>query len=152
MEAIMTAVAELTGAESIAWNLADLYAGTEDPALARDLDVCDARAEAFNTAYRGKVATFDAAALLTATQEYETITELAVKVGSFAQLQWTTNTNEPKYGALLQKLTERGAKIEQKLLFFMLEWIEVPDERAVQLIGDPALAHYRHFFEAERRY
>lgn len=148
----MTAVAELTGAESVAWNLADLYAGADDPNLAQDLDVCDARAEAFNTAYRGKVATLDAGALLTATQEYEAITELAVKLGSFAQLQWTTNTNEPKYGALLQKLTERGAKIEQKLLFFILEWIEVPDERAAQLIGDPALAHYRHFFEAERRY
>ncbi len=148
----MTAVAEMTGAESVAWNLADLYAGADDPALVRDLDVCDARAEAFNVAYRGKVASLDATALLRAVEEYEAITELAVKLGSFAQLQWTTNTNDPKYGALLQKLTERGSKIEQKLIFFMLEWIEVPDERAAELIAEPALAHYRHFLEAERRY
>ncbi|MHB8628578.1 MAG: M3 family oligoendopeptidase [Aggregatilineales bacterium] len=148
----MTAVAEMTGAESVAWNLADLYVGADDPALARDLDACDARAEAFNGAYRGKVAMLDAATLLRAVEEYEAISELAVKLGSFAQLQWTTNTNEPKYGALLQKLTERGSKIEQKLIFFMLEWIEVPDDRATQLIADPTLAHYRHFLEAERRY
>ena len=145
-------VSELTGAEAIAWNLGDLYAGTHDPDLTRDLDACDTRAEAFSAAYRGKIGTLDAATLLVALQEYEAITELISKIGSFAHLQWSTNTNEPTYGALLQKITERSSKIAQAMLFFGLEWIAVPDDRAATLLDDPILAHYRHYLDADRRY
>jgi oligoendopeptidase F len=145
-------VAELTGAESIAWNLGDLYAGTNDPALTHDLDACDTRAEAFSVAYRSKIGTLDAATLLAALQEYEAITELISKIGAFAHLQWSTNTNEPAYGALLQKITERGSKIGQAMLFFGLEWIAVPDSQAAKLLADPILEHYQHYLDADRRY
>lgn len=143
---------ELTGAETIAWNLGDLYAGPTDPALTHDLDACDRRAEVFSTTYRGKIGTLDAETLLTAIQEYEAMAELMNKVASYAHLLWSTNTNEPTYGALLQKITERTSKIGQALLFFGLEWIAVPDNRAIKLMSDPLLEHYQHYLNADRRY
>ena len=145
-------VAELTGAEDVAWNLGDLYGGANDPALIRDLDTCDARAEAFSVEYRGKVASLDAALMLVAMQEYEAISELITKIGAFAQLQWATNTNEPTYGALLQKITERSSKVGQAVLFFGLEWIAIPDDQAAKLLASDVLAHFQHYLEADRRY
>src|SRR5882762_9038082 len=38
------------------WNLADLYAGIEDPRIARDLDQADAESLAFEETYKGKLA------------------------------------------------------------------------------------------------
>ena len=38
------------------WNLADLYAGLDDPRIARDLDRSDAESLAFEDAYKGKLA------------------------------------------------------------------------------------------------
>lgn len=145
-------VAELTGAEEIAWNLGDLYAGTDDPALIRDLDDADARADALGAEFRGRVASLSADGLRLALQEYESIYEQASKVANFAQLQWTTNTNERTYGALLQKVTERMSRLQQKLVFFDLEWAAVPDERAQKLMADATLAHYKHYLEAALRY
>ena len=46
-----------TGAAKLPeWNLADLYAGLDDPRIARDLDRADAEAVAFEEAYKGKLA------------------------------------------------------------------------------------------------
>ena len=38
------------------WNLADLYAGIDDPEVKRDLDRADAESVAFEDAYKGKLA------------------------------------------------------------------------------------------------
>ena len=38
------------------WNLADLYAGLDDPRIARDLDRSDAESLAFEETYKGKLA------------------------------------------------------------------------------------------------
>ena len=145
-------LAERTGAEEVAWDLTDLYSGADDPALERDLDQCDAQADAFSATYRGRVATLSAAELSTALHDYEAIQELITKIYAFANLQWTTNTGERTYGALLQKITERHARLSQKLVFFDLEWAALSDEQAHTLLNDPALAFYKHYLEAERRY
>lgn len=144
-------VQQLTGAEDVAWDLSDLYAG-DDAGIVKELDAADGRADAFAEQYRGKVASLDAAGLLAALRDYESIQEAIARVGSFAQLRWTTNTNDPANGALLQKIMERGAKFEQKIVFFNLEWAAVEDAQAAKLIADPSLAFYKHYLEAARRY
>ena len=37
------------------WNLADLYAGLDDPAVVRDLERADAESVAFEEAYKGRL-------------------------------------------------------------------------------------------------
>lgn len=145
-------VAQLTGAEEVRWDLSDLYAGADDPALDRNLDEADARAEKLGEQYRGKVASLSAAELLEVIREYEEITETAHRIGAFAYMLWTTNTEDPAAGALLAKATERTSRLSQKLVFFELEWANTPDDKASALMNDPALAHYRHWLEASRRY
>ena len=149
----MTAeIPERTGAEDIFWDLSDLYAGVDDPQIEQDITATDARAAEFAARYRGQVTSLSADALFEAIAAYENLVESAHKLASFAHLLWSTNTGNPQYGALLQRITEWSARLEQQLLFFELEWINAPDEFAQAMIEHPTLAHYRHWLEVTRRY
>jgi oligoendopeptidase F len=46
-------VAQKTGAEEIVWDLSDLYSAVDDPAIERDLDAADQRADKLAEEYRG---------------------------------------------------------------------------------------------------
>jgi oligoendopeptidase F len=141
-----------TGAEDVVWDLSPLYAGADDPAIARDMERFRQTADAWAGEYRGRVATLNAEQVATALREYEALMEDYVKLASFVNLTFTTDTNNPTYGALLQKISEFDAEIQQKLLFFDLEWNALDDEAARKIIDDPAIGKYRHYLEAERRY
>jgi oligoendopeptidase F len=148
-----TPTAELvTGAENILWDLSVMYQGVDDPTIQTDMDWITTQADAFAAAYRGKIAQLDAAGLLQAVQTLENIHDRLSKIGIFGNLLFSTDSASAEYGALVQKATEFGAAIEQKLTFFELEWNDVPDERAAQVIHDPLVAYYRHMLEAQRRY
>jgi oligoendopeptidase F len=143
--------AERTGAEEVAWDLSDLYAATDDPAIDRDLDEANARADKLGEAYRGRIADLNPGEMLALIEGYEAVGELAARVGTYAYLHWSTNTEDPARGALVQKVNERGAQLQQKLVFVEVEWANAPDEAAQKLIDDPALAHYQHWLEMARR-
>jgi oligoendopeptidase F len=140
-----------SGAEEITWNLGDLYKAIDDPAITRDLDQADALADALAEQYRGRVAKLTASELLTLIESYEAIVELAQRVGSFAYLLWSTSTDNPACGALLQRATERGSRLGQKLVFVELEWANVSDKKAATLMKNPGLARYKHWLELVRR-
>jgi oligoendopeptidase F len=146
-----------TGAEEVTWDLGDLYAAVDDPAIDQDLEEADNRAEQLAQAYRGRIAELDAEEMCTLLQAYENSYELSRKVSSYAYLNWSVNTEEPANGALLQKATERASRLNQKLVFVELEWADTPDETARAIMDDPRLAPgpdrtYRHWLEIARRY
>jgi oligoendopeptidase F len=140
----------LTGAEAVAWNLDDLYAGMDDPQLNADMDACDTEAAALNAEFRGRVAELSAAELAALIARYEALGDRAGRVGSFASLNWTQNTEDPARGALMQRVTERGSRLSQQLVFLELELAAAPDETAAAWLADPALAHWRHWLEVVR--
>jgi oligoendopeptidase F len=84
--------------------------------------------------------------------ELAAVNELAGRAAAYASLSFAADTSDPESGALLQRVEERGTTIETALLFFELEWAEVPDAPAATLLADPALGPYRHHLEAARRY
>jgi oligoendopeptidase F len=141
-----------TGAENVRWDLSDLYAGIDDPVIGRDIERADDRADQFGATYRGKVTSLDAEELYEAIAEYEGIAEIAYKLSAFAHLIWSTDTANPQYGALLQRITEWSSQLQQKLIFFELEWTNAPDEFAQTMMAHPALENYRHWLETTRRY
>lgn len=143
---------ERTGAEEVRWDLSDLYNDIDDPQIERDMAQTDARADSFAATYRGRALSLDAEALYQAIAEYEAIVEAANRLGAFAHLIWTTDAANPRYGALLQRLTEWEAQLQQKLVFFELEWTNAPDDFARAMLAHPTLAHYRHWLEVMRRY
>jgi oligoendopeptidase F len=146
-----------TGAEQVTWDLSDLYVAVDDPAIDRDLDEADARADELAQAYRGRIAELDAEGMRDLLEAYENAYELSRRVSSYAYLNWSVYTEESATGALLQKATERASRFNQKLVFVELEWAHAPDEAAQALMDDPRLdpspgRTYRHWLEVARLY
>jgi oligoendopeptidase F len=139
-------------ARGVAWDLGDLYDGPDDPNLEKALAASAEAAARFAAAHRGRVATLSAGALAEALDALEALQEPVARAGSYAGLLFAADTSAPRHGALLQRVQERGSAIRSELLFFDLEWVAVPDERAEALLADPVLARRRHLLQALRRY
>ena len=126
-----------TSAGQVRWDLSDLYSGREDPRLSADLEESLARAEALGGRLRGRVASLSPAELAAAVAEYEAILEQSGRAGTFAYLDWSTGTEDPARGALLARLQEHSSQLHQRLLFLELEWAQVDEERARELLASP---------------
>ncbi|MCA9907164.1 MAG: oligoendopeptidase F, partial [Anaerolineae bacterium] len=141
-----------TGAENIVWDLSVLYTSTDDPNIERDITTVMQKVETFASTYRGRVAQLDAEEMVDALVALEDIYDQSGRIQSFAFLQFATDTAEPKYGALVQRVNEFNAQMQQQLVFFELEWKAIDDVEAATLLADPTLGKYRHYLEADRRY
>src|SRR4051794_27723965 len=141
---------EQTGAEEVAWDLSDLYASGDDPRIESDFEEAEAATAAFRDRTYGNVATFSAAELAAAIDEYERIEAIATRALYYAHMSFSTNMADPARGALVAKLGEKAAALETKMLFFGLEWAAIEDEPAAALMQDPALEHWRHWLSAQR--
>jgi oligoendopeptidase F len=134
------------------WNLEPLVEdGGAERALAM-LDEAQERAEAFADRYRGRLDELDAAGFAEAMRELEGISDLVGRAGTYASLRFAVDTASPDVGALMQDVRERSAKLSTTLLFWDLEWNEVDDERAEELLASPELAFCEHHLRMERRY
>lgn len=147
---MVDAVQQLTGAEEVVWNLADLVPSADEASIQIALDEVLNEAQSFAVTYRGKVAALNATGLAKALKWQGEFAERFGALINFAQLQWTTETTNPAYGALIQKMQEYASRLEQITLFFTLEWTNAPDSTA-ELLTDPALEPYKHFLAEQRK-
>ncbi len=140
------------GAEKINWDLSDLYKSSNDPQLQKDKKEVLKAADNFAKKYKGKVAKLSADEFKVLLEEYEKIQDKGGKIGSFAYLQWSTDTSNSEYGKLVQESNELSSELSQKLVFFDVEWLKVDSEKAQALIDDPKLSFYSHYLDSSRRY
>jgi len=143
-----------TSADGIEWDLTDFYQSKDDPQLKADVESALNRATDFAAKYRGHLASgkMTPKELFETVAEYESIYELMDKVESFAQLLYSTNTLDHERGALVQMVMEKNSEMRNKMVFFELEWLSLSDEKAKEYYQHPALAKYKHFLEAYRRF
>jgi oligoendopeptidase F len=138
--------------ERTAWDLEPLVEGDGPDGVERRLGEALTRARAFADRYAGKLDQLDSAGLAEAMHELAAIQELAGRAGTYAALNFSTDTADPARGALLQRSQERGTEIETTLLFFELEWVAMPEERARELLRGEGLEFCRHHLQSVRRY
>src|SRR4051794_14478140 len=103
-----------SSADGVAWDLTDLYTGVEDPAITRDLQMALERAEAFATAYRGKINVPSGppvVVLAAALQELESLSEQMDKPVVYAGLLHAAKTDDPRHGALVSRTREERTRI-----------------------------------------
>jgi oligoendopeptidase F len=138
--------------EAAAWNLEPLVDGGGADGVERFLTEARDRAAAFAERHRGRLGELDAETLAGAMGELAEIHDMAGRAGSYAMLDFVLDTTDPARGALVQKARELGAAIETQLLFFELEWNQLPDEHAEGLLESEQLAFCRHYLRTLRRY
>ena len=138
------------------WNLADLYSGIDAPEVARDLETMDADCVAFETDFKGKLATGTANEdggkwLAAAVRRYEAIDDLAGRLGSYAGLVHAGDSVDPTISKFYGDVSERLTAASTHLLFFALELNRIDDDILTRAMQAPELAHYRPWIEDLRK-
>jgi oligoendopeptidase F len=138
------------------WNLADLYAGLDDPKVKRDLDRADSYSVAFEQDFKGKLAGLAdgpeaGRALASAVIRYEQLDDLLGRLVSYAGLIHAGDTVDPARAKFYGDVQERITNASTHLLFFVLELNRIDDDKLDAAMADPALGHYRPWLEDIRK-
>ena len=111
------------------WNLDDLYEGPDAPEVAADIKRCAELAKALQDNYQGKLVAMaeDGAALASAISDYETLSELMSKLGTYAGLYYSGDQSDGArakfYGDTIEALTAIG----RGLIFVELELNQIDE-------------------------
>ena len=138
------------------WNLADLYAGPDAPALKADLQASEHAADAMHAAYAGKLAVLadggkGGKALAKAVRDYEALSDRMGRIVSYASLLYAADTSDPARQKFFGDIQEKITTISSKLLFFPLELNRLDDKLLEAAMADPELGHYRPWLEDLRK-
>ena len=136
-----------TSANDVRWRLDDLHDSPTD--VKESLEEADDAAEAFAEQYQGRISELSPVALATALEELEAIQDRLGRAYAYAHLHWSTDTNDGERGALLQSVREAYNRTNQKLLFVEVEWADVEEAHACEILEHEAVADYRHYLETE---
>ena len=139
-------------AAGVEWDLGDLYASSDDPALARDAAAALEDARAFRASYAGRVAGLSAAELAEATRELERIAALVHRVELFTELAFDVATQDSERATRFPWAREQQVAVDNELRFFTLEWAAVDDDAAESVLASPELDEHRHFLASQRRF
>jgi oligoendopeptidase F len=125
------------------WDLSDLYKGLDDSAIKRDLRAVEKQASAFAKAYQGQLKTAHAKTLVNAVKAYEKLQDLSGKLGSYAQLVYASNMNDPAHTSFYQNTQESLNEALNVTVFFTLELNAITGKKLYDLAAkSPALKRY----------
>ena len=141
----------LTGAEDVIWDLSVFYQGLDDPQIEADIQTLNDLMDAFQARWRGKLAQMSAADFVSAYADLEAIYDLSGRLGSYAMLNFSTDTGNPDFTAYMARIQDLDAELNQKIVFFYIEWNALDDAQAEAILADPQLEKCRYYLEAERR-
>jgi oligoendopeptidase F len=147
--------AETFSSKGVRWDLGDLFVSHDDPRIEAILADCRARAAGFAQRYRSTIHIAGgphADHLLAAIRELEALHEDLRRVAVFAGLLYASDTARHEYRDLKERVELAATEISNLVLFFDLEWMDLPDEAAHPLMGHPTLSGYRHHLQQARRW
>lgn len=144
------ALADL-GALDVAWDLEPLLQVDEGGSVESLLSKADALADRL-AEKRGLVATFTATDLAEFMTSLADLHDVLGRAGSYAGLRFAVDTADAEVAATMQKVEEHSVAVSTKLLFFELEWAQLDDAAAEQLLSSNDLAWCAHHLRSIRRY
>lgn len=140
------------GSEHVTWDLTPLYKDINDENIKKDTEDIKKRTSDFSSQYRGRIKDISPPELLTSIIELESISRKISRIGSFAYLNFATQSDNAEAGAFLQMFHETASQFQRDLLFFELEWASLEDNTAQSLLVSTELSRYRHYLEKLRKY
>ncbi|WP_144242169.1 M3 family oligoendopeptidase [Campylobacter iguaniorum] len=111
------------------WNLEVFFKNTDD----LDLFISNLKEQVskFNASYNAKLQSLKSSEFLDAIKEYEDIITSLNKIMTYAYLNFAKDTTK---GSFLAKYEEICTKLEEEILFFMLEFNEIDDAKQDEFI------------------
>jgi oligoendopeptidase F len=142
----MTSAALL--ADDVRWDLSDLAPGAEEARTQWSELVV--RSDDFSSRYRGRIAELSAAELRTLLDEADELEQDISRLQVYTHLRLGLDAADPEANDLATFSRDRGAEIENALVFLGLEWIALDNEAAEVLLASPELAPFAHKLRVER--
>ena len=112
------------------WDLSDLYGAPDAPEVQRDLKAAANEATRIKSAYQGRLADLarDGGKLAGAIKDYEKLSDLVGKLGSYSGLYYVLNQTDPARAKFNADVSEALTKLYTDLIFFELELNQIDDE------------------------
>lgn len=128
------------------WDLSDLFSGIDDPRIDAVMTRSLEEAQAFEKAYRARIADdMTAETLREVLEAYERILQEAEKPFIFAHVVHAADSKNSAHGALMQKTQAAYTKVYQALLFLELALVRLSDDVLKTLAENPVLENYHTY-------
>lgn len=132
------------------WSLTDLYPGLDSPELETAFKKLDEHVASFEKLRPQLKPEMPVSSFLEIVQDLEEGTRLANKMYSFAGLAFAADTQDRRIQALLGRIQQFMAEIENRTMFFSLWWKDL-DAANVKRLMD-ASGDYRYYLEVMRKF
>lgn len=132
------------------WSLDDLFPGPDSPELEAAFQRLDALVTAFEARRSELTPEIPAETFLDLLHHLEEATRLANKMHSYAGLAFAANTQDQRIQALLGRIQQFMAEMENRALFFTLWWKDLDESNAARLLD--ASGDYRYYLEMMRKF
>ncbi|MEQ1719010.1 MAG: M3 family oligoendopeptidase [Hyphomicrobium sp.] len=131
------------------WDLSDLYKGPGAVEIQNDLADASNDAMRMKAQYQGQLADLakDGGKLVVAIKDYERLSDLMGKLGSFAGLYYAQNQADPARAKFYGDISEQLTKISTNLIFFELELNQIDDAVLSAALKHKDLARYKPWFD-----
>ena len=132
------------------WSLADLFPGADSTELEAAFKELEAQVASFEKLRPQLKAEIPVSSFLEVVKDSEESTRLAYKLYAFASLAFAADTQDQTILALLGRIQQFMAEMENRVLFFSLWWKELDDENAKRLMD--ASGDYQYYLEEIRHF
>jgi len=133
------------------WDLTKLVKDPKSPVFQKQIKELEKKAETFEKIKSKLNPKISSSKFKNILQQVEEISENMSKIGGYASLSYSSNTQSDEATSLMSRMSKLGSEISNKILFFDLWWkTQVDDKNAKRLMKDAGelteyLAHKRLF-------
>ena len=131
------------------WSLTDLLPEPVEPAIAAALAELDAGVAAFEVQRERLNDALSPGEFLTLLRQYESLMDRAQRLGAYAYLRFSENTQDQTSLSIRDRLDQALTALENRVLFFSLWLKALSDAEAARLA--PSDADLRHFVATARK-
>ncbi|MDX1974920.1 MAG: M3 family oligoendopeptidase [Rickettsiales bacterium] len=134
------------------WDLSDFYKSHDAPQVVKDIAQAEKLSATFKKSYEGKVAKLSGAQMAKAISEYEVLSELLGKLGSYASLLYAKNMTDSARAQFYQNISEKLTVLSSLTLFFTLAINKLSDKEMKEKLKSAALKKYEPWIRDVRSF
>lgn len=135
-----------------AWDLSDLYKGTDDPQIKKDMETYRKSAIKFAKNYKGKLENLSPSEFLQAIKDIEKRSLIAGRLGGFAYLNMVTQMKNNAAVAFYQGIEEKMTDYAKPTIFFSLEFNKLPESKIKELLKNKEISAYKYWIKRLRKF
>jgi len=119
------------------WDLSELTKNPKSPAFQKQIQRVEKQARKFEKIKSKLDPKMSSKKFRNILQEVEEISEKMSKIGGYASLSYSSDTQSDEATSLMTKMSKLGSEISNKILFFDLWWkTQVDEKNAKRLMKD----------------